>query len=102
METPPFSSPPPLTPPPLTPPPVITAPLPSKPRKSRGWMIVAIILFALLGFSWFVILAQGFSRALNINNGLNRSFKNGTVRQVGPKLDEVMLEDNGARNKIAV
>jgi len=90
------------SPPPLTPPPVITPPPPSKPRKCRGWMIIAIILFVLLGFSWLVIFAQGLSRALTINNGFNRTFKNGTARQVGPRLDECILEDNDARNKIAV
>jgi protease IV len=91
-----FSSPPPLTPPPFIMPP------PAKPRKCRGWMIVAIILIVLLGFSWLIIFAQGFSRALKFNNGFNRSFKNGIAREVGPRLDECILEDNGVANKIAV
>jgi hypothetical protein len=34
---------------PLTPPPVITPPPPSKPRKNRGWMIVAIIFQSFIG-----------------------------------------------------
>jgi protease-4 len=89
-------------PPQLTPPPVITPPPPSKPRKSRGWMIVAIVLFVLLGFSWFVIFAQGVSRALNLNGGLDRGFRPRAVRDAGPRLDEVMLQDNDSRNKIAV
>jgi protease-4 len=89
-------------PPPLTPPPVIIAPPPSKPRKSRGWMIVAIILFALLGFSWFVFIAHSVSRALSFNNGFNRTFKTVNARQLGPKLDEYILQDNDARNKIAI
>src|SRR5471030_2840646 len=82
-------------------PPVI-APPPPKPRKSRGWMIFAIILIVLLGFSWLVIISQGVSRALNINSGFNRSFKNDMTRQVGPRLDECILEDNDAASKIAV
>jgi protease IV len=89
-------------PPPLTPPPVITPPPPSKPRKSRSWMIVAIILFVLLGFSWFVFIAHSVSRALSFNNGFNRSFKTANALQLGPKLDEYTLEDNDAHDKIAV
>jgi protease-4 len=89
-------------PPPLTPPPIITPPPPSKPRKNRGWMVVAIILLVLLGFSWLVIFAQSFTRALSFNNGFNRGFKTVNARQVGPKLDEYILEDNDVRNKIAV
>jgi protease-4 len=89
-------------PPPLTPPPVITPPQPSKPRTSRGWMIVAIILIVLLAFSLFGNFTQFISRALNFNSSFNRTFKNGTARQVGPRLDEYVLQDNDARNKIAV
>jgi protease-4 len=84
-----------------TPPPVITPP-PSKPRKSRGWMIVAIILIVLLAFSLLGNFTQAVSHALNFNSGFNRSFKGGNARQVGPRLDEYILEDNDARNKIAV
>jgi protease IV len=83
-----------------TPPPVITPPPPAKPRRSWGWMIVSIILVVLLGFSWLVIIAQGISHS--IGGGLNRGFKNSTARDIGPKLEECILEDNDARNKIAV
>jgi protease IV len=83
-----------------TPPPVITPPPPAQPRRSWGWMIVSIILIVLLGFSWLVIIAQGVSHS--IGNSFNRGFKNSTAREVGPKLDECILEDNGAHNKIAV
>src|SRR5271154_3772172 len=94
-----FSSP--GVPPPLTtPPPVITPPPPARPRRSWGWMIVSIILIVLLGFSWLVIIAQGVSHS--IGGSFNRGFKNSTAREVGPKLDECILEDNGAHNKIAV
>ncbi len=63
-------------------------------------MIVSIILVVLLGFSWLVIIAQGISHS--IGGGLNRGFKNSTARDIGPKLEECILEDNDARNKIAV
>jgi protease IV len=98
METPPFSAP--GVPPPPTPPPVITPPPPIRPRKSRGWMIFAIILFVLLGFSWLVIISQSISHVFN--NSFNRGLKGGTARQVGPRLDEVVLKDNDAHSKIAV
>lgn len=93
---------PPGPPPQMTtpPPPVITPPPPARPRKSWGWMIVSIILIVLLGFSWLIIIAMGISHS--IGGGLNRSLKNNTAREVGPRLDEVVLEDNDARNKIAV
>ncbi len=80
------------------PPPVITPPPPPKPRKSRGWMIVAIILLVLLAFSLFGNLTQAVSRAFSFNRG----FKNAASREIGPKLDECILEDNDSRNKIAV
>jgi len=85
-------------PPPLTPP-VITAP-PARPRKSRGWMIVAIILMPLLAFSLFGNLTQFVSHAFS--SGLDRSFKGVSARQIGPRLDEAVLEDNNSHNKIAV
>jgi protease IV len=82
-----------------TSPPIITSP-PAKPRRSRGWMIVSIILIVLLGISLLGNFAQAVSRA--ISGGFSRGFKNTTAREVGPRLDECILEDNGAHNKIAV
>jgi protease-4 len=82
-------------------PPVITPAAP-RPRKSRGWMIFAIILLVLLAFSWFVIFSQAVSRMLNINNAINRSLRTTSTRQTGPRLDEVLLQDNSSRDKIAV
>jgi protease-4 len=94
-----FSSP--GVPPQLTPPPpVITPPPPAKPRRSWGWIIVSIILIVLLGFSLLGNLVQAVSHA--IGGGFERGFKTTTAREVGPKLDECILEDNGAHNKIAV
>lgn len=65
-------------------------------------MIVAIILIVLLAFSLLGNFTQFVSRALSFNSGFNRSFKTGTARQVGPRLDEVTLEDNNVSSKIAV
>ena len=52
------------------PPPIITAPTP-RPRKSRGWMIAAIILIVLLIFSLFGNLTQFFLQSLS----LDRAFR---------------------------
>jgi protease IV len=94
-----FSSP--GTPPQFTtPPPVITPPPPAKPRKSWGWMIVSVILIVLLGFSLLGNFTQFITHALS--GGLNRSYNTGTARSVGPRLDECIIEDNYAHNKIAV
>jgi protease IV len=86
------------TPPPLTPPPVITPPPSSKPRRSRGWMIFAVILLVLLFISIFGNFAQFISQALTFNSG----FKGGITRDVGPRLEECVVEDHDAPNKIAV
>src|SRR5450432_3970537 len=95
-----FSASPGAPPPLIPPPPVITPPPPAKPRKSWGWMIVSVILIVLLGFSWLIIIAQGVSHS--IGNSFSRGLKNSTAREVGPKLDEYILKDNDAHDKIAV
>lgn len=91
-------------PPPLQPPPVIIAPQPPKPRKSRGWMIFAIILIVLLAFSLLGNFAQAISHAIGnfTPAGFDRGFASRSFREVGPRLDEVLLRDNDSRNKIAV
>ena len=61
-------------------------------------MIASIILLVLLFISLFGNFAQLFSRALNFN----RSFRTASSREVGPRLDECVLEDNNSRRKIAV
>jgi len=96
-----FSSPgaPPLR---LSPPPVITPPPPAKPRKSRGWMITSIILSVMLAFCVLIIFAQFVSRALSFGGGFNRGFRTAASRDIGPRLDEYLLEDNDSRRKIAV
>jgi protease IV len=100
METTPQSQegvPPPPPPPTFTPPPVIKPP-PPKPRKSRGWMIFAIILLVLLFVSLFGNLTQFVARVLPFNNGFTTS----GARDLSPKLEECLLKDNDARYKIAV
>jgi protease-4 len=97
METSSFSSP--GAPPPLTSPPIITPPPPAKPRKSRGWMITTIILFVLLVFSVFVIFTQFVSNAFSFNDGFRGG---GITREIGPRLEECILEDNDAAGKIVV
>ena len=99
MENSSFSSP--GVPPPLTPPPIITPPPPAKPRKSRGWMIFAIILLVLLFISLFGNLTQFISRAFG--SGLSRGgFRTSMAREVGPRLEECLIKDNDASSKIAV
>src|ERR1039457_6095109 len=95
METPP--NPPEFVPPP----PVIMPPPPSQPRKSRGWMIVAIILFLLLIGALFLNLTQFVASALSFKHGL-RADTFSSAREVGPKLEECTLENNHSANKIAV
>jgi protease IV len=105
MEIPPLSNAvPPPPPPPLRPPPVI-APQPSaKPRRSRGWMIASIILSVLLVFCMLIIFGQFVSRAFrsSLSPGLRSGFRTSYARDVGPRLDECMIEDNGSPQKIAV
>lgn len=59
-----------------------------------GWMILAIVLLVLLGLS---VLGNFTQFVSHFAPGRTKM-----VRSVGPKLDEVYLEDNGAPNKIAV
>jgi protease IV len=96
--TPPPSGPPPSAappPPPLTPPPVMIAPPPSPPRrKGRGWMVFALIVLVLLVFSVFLNIGH-------LLRGLLPARVAGS-RSVGPRLEEVVKEDNDAANKIAV
>jgi protease-4 len=98
MDTPPLpenSAPASPPPPPLPPPPVI-APA-AKPRKSRGWMIATLVLLVALGFSVLLNLGQLVTHGLNFTR-----LKAGSPREVGPKLEEAILEDNKAADKIAV
>jgi protease-4 len=88
-------------PPPLPPPPVLAPSPAAQPRRSRGWMVAAIILMLLLGLSMFGNLTQLLAGMLSFRHGI-RSEGFGSVRDVSPKLDECMLENNHSFNKIAV
>jgi protease-4 len=98
QEAAPSSPPPPPPPPSFAPPPVIAPPPPPKPRKSRGWMIFAIILLVLLFVSLFANLTQFVSRMLTFSNGFTPTI----ARDISPKLEECLLKDNDAHYKIAV
>ncbi len=87
-----------VPPPPFSPPPIIAPPPAPKPRRSWGWIITSVVLACLLILCVLVICAQFTFRGLNLNHGLRSS----TAREVGPKLDECVIEDNDSRNKIAV
>jgi protease-4 len=83
-------------PPPFNPPPVIISGVPTRPRKSRGWMIVAIVLLVLLALSLFGNLSQWVSGLVP----MKMAHMGGSSS--GPRLDETILEDNDSANKIAV
>src|SRR6266850_7650893 len=90
------SPPPPPPPPPLNPPPVIVAPQPSVPRKSgRGWMVFALVLLVLLFLSGLYNVGNFFTSTLIHGKAPH-------ARSVGPKIEEVITEDNDASDKIAV
>lgn len=82
-----FTAPPPIAPP------VITAQRPAPPaKKGRGWMIVALVLLGLLGLS----------ALFNVSHFANSFANVGREHFGGPRLEEVTLEDNDAKEKIAV
>ena len=83
-----------------TPPPLITPPPPARPRRSWGWIIASCILLVLLGFSLLGNVTQFFTQM--VGSSLNRSYRSSSAREAGPRLEECILEDNNARNKIAV
>ena len=80
--------------------PPIIAPTP-KPRKSRGWMIAAVILAVFLAFSLFGNLTQFVASAFSFKRGFHTEAF-GSAREAGPKLEEFILENNQSQNKIAV
>jgi protease IV len=95
---PPMNTPPPAQPPapPPTPPPLISPVPAARPRRGgRGWMAVAIVLFLLLILSVLYNLGNLTSNVLH-GKGVKYS------RTVGPRLEEVIYEDNDAGNKIAI
>jgi protease-4 len=82
-------------PPPLTPPPVIVPPSSTPPRRrGRGWMVVALVLLVLLGISVLANMSHFLSSLVPMKAARSNS--------VGPRLEEVSTEENGAATKIAV
>src|SRR3954468_5900107 len=96
-ETPPPNSPSWSNPsPPPPPPPLIRPASPSPaPRGGRGWMVFAIVLLILLVCTMLLLVGSFFSRGLS--PGRTRA-----SRAVGPRLEETLVEDNAALNKIAI
>ena len=89
--------PPPPPPPPVAPPPVIgPAATPRSPRRGRGWMVFAIILLMLLGISVLFNISSFVGGAVHGRTGRY------PTRVAGPKLEEVIKEDNAAADKIAL
>lgn len=64
-------------------------------------MIATIILFVLLVFSVFVIFTQFISSTFSTLS-FNDGFRGGITRETGPRLEECLLEDHNAADKIAV
>ena len=64
-------------------------------KKSRGWMIAAIVLFLFLLVSLLMNFGQLISGIASISGG-NMHHSN------GPRMEEVTLEDHDASDKIAV
>jgi protease IV len=88
------SNPVPPSPPPYNPPPVIPPSPAPRPRRGRGWMVIALILLVLLMLSVLFNLSQ-FVSGLGTMRGAH-------ARGVGPKLDEVVLDEHRATDKIVV
>ncbi|MDB6109733.1 MAG: Signal peptide peptidase SppA, type [Pedosphaera sp.] len=90
---PPFSAPPP--PPVNRPPPVISPKSPPRPpRNGSGWKVFAFILLAVLALSLLFNLKYLVSSVTSV--------KSGGYQTSGPRLEEVMIKDVDAPNKIAV
>jgi protease-4 len=76
------------------PPPLLTPPrLTPTPRKSRGWKIAVTVLACLLAVS---LLSNFWHLAHSLFKGPT------AARHGGPRLEEVVVEDNDSDNKIAV
>ncbi|MFM1944884.1 MAG: signal peptide peptidase SppA [Verrucomicrobiota bacterium] len=83
-----------LTPPPLYPP--TPPPLTPRPKKKRslGWIIVLILVLSLGGLGLGLLLLLGFVGSLPLSPSLASS--------PSSFLQEVLVEDNDSRNKIAL
>jgi len=80
----------------MAPPPLIMAPPPAPPsRRGRGWMVLALVLLVFLGIS-VLFNARHFVEGMLLGKSTRSS------RTAGPRLDEVIYEDNEAVNKLAL
>jgi protease IV len=80
----------------MSPPPLIMPPSPAAPvRRGRGWVVLAIVLLVLLGISMLFNASSFFETVLR---GKGARY----ARTAGPRLDEVIYQDNDAANKIAL
>ena len=89
------AAPSPPSPPPLAAPPAIQPPAPSAPRKRNGWKIFAIVLLVILvlgGILGTIGLFSSFALFQTPYAALG----------TGPRLEEVLVEDNDSRAKIAL
>src|SRR5438552_3929360 len=82
-------------PPPIPPPPVLVAAPAAAPRRGRGWMVFALVLLVLFGVSFLYNVRHFFTSGHSHGKSLR-------ARSIGPRLEEVLTEDNDAANKIAV
>ena len=92
---PPFGNPPPSTPPPppLAPPPIISPGSKPARKTGRGWKVFAV----------FLLIALGFSLLSNVRHVGHDIITPGRAVQQGEEpLDEIVLENNRSKNKIAV
>jgi protease-4 len=89
---------PPMAPPPAPPPVIIAPPTSPAPRRGRGWMVFAIILFVLLAISMLYNLSNFAGNVLHGRSGRLAG------RNAGPRLEETELPagDADAASKIAV
>src|SRR5262245_34365802 len=84
--------------PPASPPPIpVPGPVQQRPRSGRGWMVFAIVLLVLLALS--VLFNIGTFASMVLTGGRSPVM---APRTYGPKLEEVILEDDHTPNKIAV
>lgn len=84
-------------PPPLPPPPVIQPPAPAKPKKGGAWKIVLLVVVLVLVIGGGLI-ALGLASSLSDFAHIQTPY----MQAAGPRLEEVLIEDNDASAKIAV